>query len=90
MKVMIVGKRNVKYVQKETGEQKEGVELYCNAQRDGVEGFACDTIWVGVRSQFYEMLKKLSVTKPVHAHIVNEIPLGGRFPQLTEFELEPA
>jgi hypothetical protein len=90
MKVVIVGKRKVSYVQKTTGELKEGMELYCTAPKDGVEGVACDTIWVPKASQFYGSLEQMNLSKPVKASIVNEIPLGGRFPQMTELTLEPA
>jgi hypothetical protein len=85
MKVTIVGKRDVSYVKKDTGELTEGIELYFYAPSDDVEGNVCDSIWIPKRSRYTEMLQKLSLAKPVNANIVNEIPPGKKFPQITEF-----
>jgi len=87
MKVTIVGKRMVKYTKRETGELKEGIEVFYLADRDGVEGKICDNLWFNTNSRYYGMLVTLDVTKPLEADVVNEVPPGGRFPEITEFKI---
>ena len=85
MKITMIGKRDVSYTKKETGELKEGVELFYYAPSDGVDGNACDTIWIDSKSRFYAQVKGLTFASPIVANIVNEVAPGRRFPQITEF-----
>ncbi len=87
MKAIIVGKRHSKYTQKNTGEVKEGYEVYYNAPRQGTDGLSADTLWIPLTNRFYGLVKDLDVSRPVNAIVVNEIPPGARFPEMTEFEI---
>jgi len=82
MKVTLVGRRKVEYTSKKTGEFKEGLELYCIGTRNDVDGQACDTLWIRKGTKIYEDVMKMDFSKFIKADVVNEVPLGGRYPEL--------
>ena len=50
MSKKIVGKQNVDYVSKKTGQPVTGVTLHCVGESNRVEGMECETIFVSVRT----------------------------------------
>lgn len=87
MKVTLVGKQEVSYTKKGTSDVKEGMSLFYTAQKDGVNGLVCDSFWIRKDSQFYTELKSLDLSKPVAANVVNEVPPGSRFPEITAIDV---
>lgn len=55
----VVGRNDVKYTSKKTGNLVEGINLHVIGERPNVEGEAVETIFVSARADMYEGCKKM-------------------------------
>ena len=46
MRVQVVGKQMVKFIDKETGEKIDGIKLYVLGRNDNVDGLCASNIWI--------------------------------------------
>ena len=88
-KVSILGKRDVEFTDKKTGEFIQGLRLYFACENDEVEGLYADSIWIdGTKSKsLYEHLCSnldFSGGEPIDAEFVYAVIPGRRNPQLAE------
>ena len=56
MKKIIVGKENVDYISKKTNEPVKGITLHTIGADQRVQGHACETIFISIKSPMYEQV----------------------------------
>lgn len=49
----LVGRENIEYTSKKTGELVTGVKLHCVGKSDRIDGDACDIIFVSAKNPMY-------------------------------------
>ena len=78
MKVCIVGKDLVNFVDQETGEVIDGMNLYYYAPKDEVEGFYAGKLWIKKGSMFYGKMVQVHTEKPFIADVTYDVQPGRR------------
>lgn len=59
MEMHVVGVENVDYVSRKTGNSVKGIKFHCTSKNSHVEGLACESFFVGSRSQAYDDADKI-------------------------------
>lgn len=86
MVVKIVGKQIVSYFSKKKQKQIEGLSLYFNADKQGVDGLFTDNLWIDKNSALYGRMLPLNVSKPVDVNVFYEMIPGNSYPQLVDIK----
>lgn len=86
--VKIVGKQVVDFVNKDTGEKIQGVNLFLLAPDENVEGLKAHKQFIGTQSLAYAQAYNLDVVQsPVDARFVYKYKIGQKTPQLVGIDL---
>lgn len=86
--VKVVGKQVVDFLNKDTGEKIQGVNLFVLAPDENVEGFKAHKQFIGTQSLAYAQAYNLDVLhSPVDVKFVYKYKIGQKTPQLVGIEL---
>lgn len=89
MKVTILGYQPVEYTSKKTGELKTGLSVYYAAENTNTIGLMTNDVWIDKtrEPELYEQVRKLDVSKPLHANFGFEVEIGSRYPRLVSINV---
>lgn len=61
----ILGKQNVDYTSKKTGQPVQGITLHLATTNNKVEGFAVETCFISMKSELYSVVAPLPINSEV-------------------------
>lgn len=86
--LQVVGKQVVDFVNKETGEKIQGVNLFVLTPDENVEGLKAHKQFIGTQSLAYAQAYNLDVLhSPVDVKFIYKYKIGQKTPQLVGIEV---